>query len=93
MAIMKTFAAECVKLDGQVLSVKVIVDDCFRTCGLERFEDYVDASDNVFTCVFATTSQGKSSRDTTFLMIADCSFDSNFFDLYRREVRWQKSLT
>ena len=27
MAIMKTFAAECVKFDGQVLGVKVIVDD------------------------------------------------------------------
>ena len=59
MAIMKTFAAECVKLDGQVLGVKVVVDDCFRTCGLERFEDYVDASDDVITCVFATASQGR----------------------------------
>ena len=57
MAIMKTFAAECVKLDGQVLAVKVVVDDCFRTCSLERFEDYVDASDDVITCVFAITSQ------------------------------------
>ena len=57
MAIMKTFAAECVKFDGQVLGVKVIVDDCFRTYGMERFENYVDASDDVITCVFAITSQ------------------------------------
>lgn len=59
MAIMKPFAAECVKLDGQVLAVKVVVDDCFRTCGLKSFKDYVDASDDVITCVFATTSQGR----------------------------------
>ena len=59
MAIMKTFAAECVKFDGQVLGVKVIVDDCFRTYGMERFENYVDASDDVITCVFSTASQGR----------------------------------